>query len=304
MTDPHLGKLTYARVYSGQLKAGSQVLNSTKDRKERVGRILQMHANHREDRDAAFAGDIVALVGLKQTTTGRHPLRRQRPDRARVARLPRAGHPRGRRAQDQERPGQAVPGPPGPLRGGPHLPGALRRGDRPDRHRRHGRAAPRGAGGPHAAGVQGRRQRGQAPGGLPGDDQEPGAEGRDPLRPPDRRPRPVRPRRPQPGAHRPRRRLRVRRQDHRRDHPQGVHPLRRRRHPGRHAVRCAGRLPAGGHPGHPGVRLLPRRRQLGDGVQDRRLDVLQGGLPARPTRSCSSRSCPSRWSPPRTTWAT
>jgi elongation factor G len=70
MTDPHLGKLTYARVYSGQLKAGSQVLNSTKDRKERVGRILQMHANHREDRDAAFAGDIVALVGLKQTTTG------------------------------------------------------------------------------------------------------------------------------------------------------------------------------------------------------------------------------------------
>jgi elongation factor G len=70
MTDPHLGKLTYARVYSGTLKAGSGVVNSTKDRKERVGRILQMHANHREDREACFAGDIVALVGLKQTTTG------------------------------------------------------------------------------------------------------------------------------------------------------------------------------------------------------------------------------------------
>jgi elongation factor G len=70
MTDPHLGKLTYARVYSGTLKTGSGVLNSTKDRKERIGRILQMHANHREDRDACFAGDIVALVGLKQTTTG------------------------------------------------------------------------------------------------------------------------------------------------------------------------------------------------------------------------------------------
>jgi elongation factor G len=70
MTDPHLGKLTYVRVYSGRLTAGSGVINSTKDRKERVGRILQMHANHREDRDAAFAGDIVALVGLKQTTTG------------------------------------------------------------------------------------------------------------------------------------------------------------------------------------------------------------------------------------------
>jgi elongation factor G len=70
MTDPHLGKLTYARVYSGKLSTGSQVVNSTKDRKERVGRILQMHANHREDREACFAGDIVALVGLKQTTTG------------------------------------------------------------------------------------------------------------------------------------------------------------------------------------------------------------------------------------------
>ncbi|HEX6394946.1 MAG TPA: elongation factor G [Acidimicrobiales bacterium] len=70
MTDPHLGKLTYARVYSGTLKAGSGVINSTKDRKERVGRILQMHANHREDREACFAGDIVALVGMKQTTTG------------------------------------------------------------------------------------------------------------------------------------------------------------------------------------------------------------------------------------------
>ncbi len=70
MTDPHLGKLTYARVYSGTLTTGSGVLNSSKDRKERVGRILQMHANHREDRDAAFAGDIVALVGMKQTTTG------------------------------------------------------------------------------------------------------------------------------------------------------------------------------------------------------------------------------------------
>ena len=70
MTDPHMGKLTYARVYSGKLLKGSGILNSSKDRKERVGRILQMHANHREDKDAAFAGDIVALVGLKQTTTG------------------------------------------------------------------------------------------------------------------------------------------------------------------------------------------------------------------------------------------
>ena len=70
MTDPYVGKLTYLRVYSGTLTKGSAVVNSTKDRKERIGRILQMHANSREDLDAMFAGDIVAAVGLKQTTTG------------------------------------------------------------------------------------------------------------------------------------------------------------------------------------------------------------------------------------------
>src|SRR5205807_7758645 len=70
MSDSYVGKLTYCRVYSGTLKAGSSVYNSSKDRKERVGRILQMHANHREDKTAVFAGDIVAAVGLKHTTTG------------------------------------------------------------------------------------------------------------------------------------------------------------------------------------------------------------------------------------------
>jgi elongation factor G len=70
MSDPHVGKLTYFRVYSGTLAKGGAVTNSSKDRKERVGRLLQMHANHREDKDAVFAGDIVAAVGLKQTTTG------------------------------------------------------------------------------------------------------------------------------------------------------------------------------------------------------------------------------------------
>jgi elongation factor G len=70
MSDPYVGKLTYMRVYSGKLAAGSAVLNATRDKKERVGRILQMHANHREDKDSVFAGDIVAVVGLKNTTTG------------------------------------------------------------------------------------------------------------------------------------------------------------------------------------------------------------------------------------------
>jgi len=70
MSDPYVGRLTYLRVYSGVLKSGSHVQNSTKDRKERIGRILQMHANHREDMEAAYTGDIVAVVGLKHSTTG------------------------------------------------------------------------------------------------------------------------------------------------------------------------------------------------------------------------------------------
>jgi elongation factor G len=70
MSDPYVGRLTYLRVYSGMLRAGAHVENSTRGRKERVGRILQMHANHREDMEAAFTGDIVAVVGLKHSTTG------------------------------------------------------------------------------------------------------------------------------------------------------------------------------------------------------------------------------------------
>ncbi len=70
MSDPYVGKLTYFRVYSGKLKAGDRVLNATTGKTERVGRILQMHANHREEREEIGAGEIAAGVGLKQTTTG------------------------------------------------------------------------------------------------------------------------------------------------------------------------------------------------------------------------------------------
>ena len=70
MTDPHLGKLTYVRIYSGRLVTGTQVLNSVKDRKERIGKIYRMHANKREEIESAGAGDIVAVMGLKDTTTG------------------------------------------------------------------------------------------------------------------------------------------------------------------------------------------------------------------------------------------
>ena len=79
-TDPFVGKLCYFRVYSGSVEAGATVLNSVKDNRERMGRILQMHANHREDIDKVYSGDIAAAVGLKNTTTGdtlcdeKHPI--------------------------------------------------------------------------------------------------------------------------------------------------------------------------------------------------------------------------------------
>ncbi|MEV0631771.1 elongation factor G [Nonomuraea wenchangensis] len=69
-SDPHLGKITYIRVYSGTLESGSQVINSVKGKKERIGKIYQMHANKREERPTAIAGQIVAVMGLKDTTTG------------------------------------------------------------------------------------------------------------------------------------------------------------------------------------------------------------------------------------------
>ena len=70
MTDPYVGRLTFFRVYAGQIGAGSYVLNTNKNNKERFGRVLQMHANHREEIKEVFAGDIAAVVGLKDTTTG------------------------------------------------------------------------------------------------------------------------------------------------------------------------------------------------------------------------------------------
>ena len=80
MTDPYVGRLSFFRVYSGTLSTGSSVLNATKGKRERMGRILQMHANHREDIDTVYSGDIAAVVGLKNTTTGdtlcdeKHPI--------------------------------------------------------------------------------------------------------------------------------------------------------------------------------------------------------------------------------------
>ncbi|WP_269089110.1 EF-Tu/IF-2/RF-3 family GTPase, partial [Streptococcus suis] len=70
MTDPFVGRLTFFRVYSGVLNSGSYVLNTSKGKRERIGRILQMHANSRQEIETVYAGDIAAAVGLKDTTTG------------------------------------------------------------------------------------------------------------------------------------------------------------------------------------------------------------------------------------------
>ena len=70
MADPFVGKLAFFRVYSGTMNTGSYILNATKNKKERVGRILQMHANKRMELDKVYSGDIAAAVGLKYTTTG------------------------------------------------------------------------------------------------------------------------------------------------------------------------------------------------------------------------------------------
>ena len=171
MADPYVGKLTYFRVYSGKVAAGGRVLNATTGRTERIGRLLMMHANHREEIEEAYAGDIVAGRRPQADLHRRHAVRPRRPGAAGDDRLPRAGD-RGRdRAEDEGRPGEALGVARPARRGGPDLPGPDRRGDRPDADPRDGRASPRGDRRPPAARVQRRRQRRPPAGRLPRDDQ-------------------------------------------------------------------------------------------------------------------------------------
>ncbi len=108
MTDPFVGTLTFARIYSGRVESGSYVQNTVKDKRERVGRMLLMHANSREDIKEARAGDIVAMVGLKETTTGDTLCDPAKPVDPGADGVPGAGD-RGRgRAEDQGRPGEDV----------------------------------------------------------------------------------------------------------------------------------------------------------------------------------------------------
>jgi elongation factor G len=170
MTDPYVGQLTFVRVYSGVLKSGDSVYNPIRGKKERIGRILQMHANQREEIKEILAGDIAACVGLKDVTTGETLCDPESIITLEKMVFPGAGDLAGRGAQDQGRPGEDGhrPGPPGA--GRPLVPRAHRRGVRPDHHLRHGRAAPRDHRRPDEARVRRGGQRRQAAGGVPRDD--------------------------------------------------------------------------------------------------------------------------------------
>ena len=123
MADPYVGKLTYFRVYSGKLEAGSRVLNANTGRTERIGRILMMHANDREDVTEVYAGDIAAGVGIKQVFTGDTLAAPDKPIRLETMDVPGAGDLRRDRAEDEVRPGEDVGRARPPGRGGPDLPG-------------------------------------------------------------------------------------------------------------------------------------------------------------------------------------
>ena len=281
MSDPFVGKLTYFRVYSGTLKAGDRVLNTTNGKTERIGRILQMHANHREEREEIWAGEIAAGVGLKQTTTGDtlsvesapivlermtfpepvisvaiEPKTKGDQDKlgAGLARLSEED-PTFRVTSDEET-GQTLIAGMGEL----HLEIIV------DRLMREFKVDAN-VGRPQVAYRETISQaRGEGPG---------------PLRPPDRRLGPVRRRRHQPAPAGARRGLRVRGQDRRRQDPEGVHQADQRgHHRGDELGRPRG-LPGGRRQGRADRRLLPRRRLERARLQDRGLDGLQGGDEAR-----------------------
>ena len=168
-TDPYVGKLTYFRVYSGTLKAGSYVYNSTKQKRERISRILQMHANHREDREEIYAGELAAAVGLKVTGTGDTLCAQDKPIVLESMEFPEpvisvAIEPKTKADEEKLAASLAEA-----RRRGPDVPRPHRGRDRPDHHRRHGRAAPRDHRRPPDPRVQRRRQRRPPAGRLPRD---------------------------------------------------------------------------------------------------------------------------------------
>ena len=205
MDDPFVGTITFCRIYSGKLESGTGVLNSTKDRKERVGRMLLMHANNREDIKEAYAGDIVALAGLKDVRTGDTLCDPQKPVILEKMEFPDpvieiAIEPKSK--ADQEKLGVALAK---LVAEDPSFRVTHRSGIRPDHHQGHGRTAPRHQGRHPQAHLQGRRQYRRAAGRLSRED-HPAGHGRLHAQEADRRLRPVRaqsrssPSRPRPAA--------------------------------------------------------------------------------------------------------
>ncbi len=275
MSDPYVGRLTYLRVYSGTLNAGDGIINATKDRKERAGRLLRMHANSREDITTTSAGDIVAAVGLKSTTTGDtlcdpanavileqmtfpepvievaiEPKTKADQDKLSTGLQRLAEEDPTFRVSTDEETGQTLIAGMGEL----HLEIIVDR-----LTREFGVEA--NVGKPQVA----YRDHPQARG-----------EGRGQVRPPDRWSRPVRPRLHRDGAERAGQGLRVREQDRRWCDSEGVHPGRRPGHQGGARVGRHRRVPDGGRQGPAHRRFVPRRRLVGDGVQDRRFHGRQG----------------------------
>ena len=288
---PFFGKLTYIRVYSGRVAAGSQVINSTKDRKERIGKIFQMHANKENPVDEAMVGHIYAVIGLKDTTTGETLCDPQAPIVLESMTFPDpviqvAVEPKTK--ADQEKLGTAI----------------QRLAEEDPTFQVHldeetGQTILAGMGELHLEVLVNRMKSDYKVEANIGKPQvayretitQDGREVRVHPQEADGWLGPVRPRDHQAGAarHGRRRAVRVREQGHRWPHPAGVHPVGRRRCPGRHAVRRAGGLPAHRDQAHAARRCLPRGRLVGDGVQGRGLDGAQGGRAARPARCCSSR---------------
>ncbi len=277
MSDPHVGKLTYFRVYSGHAAKGDSLLNVSTGKKERLGRILRMHANHREDIDDVFTGDIVAAVGLKGTTTGDTLAAPEKPVQLESMTFPApvinvAIEPKTK--VDEEKLSSAL------HRLADEDPTFLIRSDEET-----GQTIISGMGELHLEVLVDRLVREFKVGANVGRPQVayretikgPISQDRGPLHPPERWPWAVRARRHLPRADRPRWGLRVRRQGDRWPHPAGVHPRRRRRDRGSPRQRDPRRVPAGGCAGDPARWLVPRCRLLGDGLPDRRLDGAPGG---------------------------
>ena len=259
MDDPFVGTITFCRIYSGTLTSGTGVINSTKERKERIGRMLLMHANNREDIKEAYAGDIVALAGLKEVRTGDTLCDPKAPVILEKMEFPDpvieiAIEPKSK--ADQEKLGVALGQ---ARRRGSVLPRLHRPGERPDHPQGHGRTASRHQGRHPQAHLQGRRQYRRAAGGLPREDHP---EGRARLYPQeaDRRFRPVRGDQDHRRADAARHAVRIRERNHRRRGAEGIHPG-RREGPGVGArLRRARRLPGGRPQGDADRRQVSRRR--------------------------------------------